>query len=91
MKTYIKSIITIIALLCSVNTWAQGTGGSVAEGSDANGKFTFIYQLDGATSTEAAAGKIIASMEETNDGMVYTLKARIKEIRSGEEDDLDNY
>ncbi len=24
-------------------------------------------------------------------GMVYTLKARIKEIRSGEEDDLDNY
>lgn len=75
MKTYIKSIITIIALLCSVNTWAQGTGGSVAEGSDANGKFTFIYQLDGATSTEAAAGKIIASMEETNDGMVYTLKA----------------
>ena len=24
-------------------------------------------------------------------GMVYTLKTRIKEIRSGEEDDLDNY
>ncbi len=24
-------------------------------------------------------------------GMVYTLRARIKEIRSGEEDDLDNY
>ena len=24
-------------------------------------------------------------------GMVYTLKSRIKEIRSGEEDDLDNY
>lgn len=75
MKTYIKSIITIIAMLCSVNTWAQGTGGSVAEGSDANGKFTFIYQLDGATSTEAAAGKIVATIEETNDGMVYTLKA----------------
>ena len=24
-------------------------------------------------------------------GMIYTLKTRIKEIRSGEEDDLDNY
>lgn len=24
-------------------------------------------------------------------GMVYTLKSRIEEIRSGEEDDLDNY
>ena len=24
-------------------------------------------------------------------GMLYTLKTRIKEIRSGEEDDLDNY
>ena len=24
-------------------------------------------------------------------GMVYTLRSRIKEIRSGEEDDLDNY
>ena len=24
-------------------------------------------------------------------GMLYTLKSRIKEIRSGEEDDLDNY
>ena len=24
-------------------------------------------------------------------GMVYTLKSRIKEIRSGEEDDLGNY
>ena len=24
-------------------------------------------------------------------GMVYTLKSRIKEIRSGEEDDLSNY
>ena len=24
-------------------------------------------------------------------GMVYTLRERIKEIRSGEEDDLDNY
>lgn len=24
-------------------------------------------------------------------GMVYVLRARIKEIRSGEEDDLDNY
>ncbi len=24
-------------------------------------------------------------------GMIYTLKERIKEIRSGEEDDLDNY
>ena len=24
-------------------------------------------------------------------GMVYTLKSRMKEIRSGEEDDLDNY
>ena len=79
MKTYIKSIITIIALLCSVNTWAQGTGGSVAEGEGIEpveeGKFTFIYQLDGATSTEAAAGKLEASMKSNENTIDFVLKA----------------
>ena len=51
MKQTNKYIITMAALLLSVATWAQG-------------KFNYIYQLNGASSTEAAAGTISGVISE---------------------------
>ena len=51
MKQTKKYIITMAALLLSVATWAQG-------------KFNYIYQLNGASSTEAAAGTISGVISE---------------------------
>lgn len=51
MKQTKKYIITMAALLLSVTIWAQG-------------KFTYIYQLNGASSTAAAAGTISGEISE---------------------------
>ena len=51
MKQTKKYIITMAALLLSVTIWAQG-------------KFTYIYQLNGASSTAAAAGTISGGISE---------------------------
>ena len=51
MKQANKYIITIAALLLSVATWAQG-------------KFDYIYQLNGASSTAEAAGTINGEISE---------------------------
>ena len=51
MKQTKKYIITMAALLLSVTTLAQG-------------KFTYIYQLNGASSTAAAAGTISGEISE---------------------------
>ena len=37
------------------------------------------------------AEQLVVDVAALGVGMVYTLRARIKEIRSGEEDDLGNY
>ena len=51
MKQTKKYIITMAALLLSVTTWAQG-------------KFTYIYQLNGSSSTASAAGTISGEISE---------------------------
>ena len=51
MKQTKKYIITMAALLLSVTTWAQG-------------KFTYIYQLNGSSSTATAAGTISGEISE---------------------------
>jgi hypothetical protein len=75
MKLYIKSIIAIAALvLSSTNVWAEE-------------EFTFIYQLDGSASTEAAAGTVTASIS----GSTATLTVTPKEGNYFEAKDIKVY
>ena len=55
--------------------------------------YLIVYLIAVAMTTRLSPGMLLLSIPlvALGIGMVYTLKARIDEIRSGEEDDLSNY
>ena len=55
--------------------------------------YLIVYLIAVAMTTRLSPGMLLLSIPlvALGTGMVYTLKARIDEIRSGEEDDLSDY
>ena len=55
--------------------------------------YLIVYLVAVAMTTRLSPGMLLLSIPlvALGTGMVYTLKARIDEIRSGEEDDLSDY
>ena len=55
--------------------------------------YLVVYGIAIFTTSELLPGMLLFALPliALGIGMIYVLKSRIKEIRSGEEDDLDNY
>ncbi len=55
--------------------------------------YLIVYGIAIFTTSELLSGMLLFALPliALGIGMIYVLKSRIKEIRSGEEDDLDNY
>lgn len=72
MKRYIKSIITLTALLF-LGTGAASAQSSSQEEEEKAVKATKVIQLDGKASTETAAGKLEITLSEPDDKMEITM------------------